>query len=148
MRYLLLLFALPVLIFASGCSCTNQIEREEFTSRDAREIFIEGHPESSFQENILNGEIIRGMNEDEVIASWGMPNVYLSSREKNEERFVYYIQDRGTSSVLVYMLDFDSDNILYDWDIDEKRLSSYTLVNFEKVPVYGGHDAAIGTGRK
>ncbi len=148
MRYLLLLFVLPLLIFASGCSCTNQIEREDFTSSDAREIFIEGHPESSFQENIRNGEIIRGMNEDEVIASWGMPNVYLSSRERDEECFVYYIQDRGANSVLVYMLDFDSDNILYDWDIDEKRLSSYTLVNFEKVPVYGGQDAAIGTGKK
>ncbi len=148
MRYLLLLFVLPLLIFASGCSCTNQIEREDFTSSDAREIFIEGHPESSFQENIRNGEIIRGMNEDEVIASWGMPSVYLSSRVRDEERFVYYIQVRGANSVLVYMLDFDSDNILYDWDIDEKRLSSYTLVNFEKVPVYGGQDAAIGTGKK
>ena len=148
MRYLPLLFALSLLILASGCSSTNQIEREDFVSSDAREIFIEGHPESAFQENIRNGEIIRGMNEDEVLASWGMPNVYLSSRVRDEERFVYYIQDRGANSVLVYMLDFDSDNILYNWDIDEKRLSSYTLVRFEKVPVYGGHDAAIDRGRK
>lgn len=148
MRYLPFLFAMALLIFASGCSCTNQIEREDFTSSDTREIFIEGHPESAFQENIRNGEIIRGMNEDEVIASWGMPNVYLSSREKNEERFVYYIQDRGTNSVLVYMLDFDTDNILYNWDIDEKRLSSYSLVGFEAVPVYQGSSSAISTGKK
>jgi hypothetical protein len=136
MRYLPLLFAMPLLIFLSGCSCTSQIEREDFTSSEAREIYIEGHPESTFQENIRNGEIVRGMNEDEVIASWGMPNVYLTSRVREEERFIYYIQDRDANSVLVYMLDFDADNILYDWDIDEKRLSSYSLVGFDGAPVY------------
>jgi len=81
MRYLLLLFVLPLLIFASGCSCTNQIEREDFTSSDAREIFIEGHPESSFQENIRNGEIIRGMNEDEVIAQTTSFTTGISTRK-------------------------------------------------------------------
>ena len=148
MRYLPLLFAMSLLIFVSGCSCTNQVEREDFTSSDAREIFIEGHPESAFQENIRNGEIIRGMNEDEVIASWGMPNVYLTSRVREEERFIYYIQDKETSSVLVYMLDFDSDNILYDWGIDEKRLSSYGLVNYEDYPISTGSSSATGSGKK
>ena len=114
MRYLPLLFAIPLLVFLSGCSCTSQVEREDFTSSTAREIYIEGHPESAFQENIRNGEIVRGMNEDEVIASWGMPNVYLTSRVREEERFIYYVQDGSTNSVLVYMLDFDADNILYD----------------------------------
>ena len=136
MRYLPLLFAMPLLVFLSGCSCTSQVEREEFTSSAAREIYIEGHPESAFQENIRNGEIVRGMNEDEVIASWGMPNVYLTSREREEERFIYYVQDRSTNSVLVYMLDFDADNILYDWDIDSKRLESYSLSGFEESRTY------------
>lgn len=148
MRYLPLLLAMPMLIFVSGCSCTTQVEREEFTSRDAREIFIEGHPESSFQENIRNGEIIRGMNADEVIASWGMPNVYLTSKASDEERFIYYIQDKGGSSVLVYMLDFDDGNILYDWNIDEKRLTSYSLVGFDEPVVYQGNTTKIDTNKK
>lgn len=148
MRYLPLLFAMSLLIFASGCSCTNQVEREDFTSSSSREIYIEGHPESTFQENILNGEIIRGMNEDEVIASWGMPNVYLVSRVKDEERFVYYIQDKGANSVLVYALDFDEDNILYNWNIDEKRFSSYSLVRYDDIQAYDGNAASLGTGKK
>ena len=134
MKYLPLLFALLLIAAVAGCSGTSRVEREEFTSSAAREIYIEGHPESAFQENIRNGEIIRGMNEDEVIASWGMPNVYLTSKVRDEERFIYYVQDREANSVLVYSLDFDGDNILYDWHIDEKRLSSYTLVGFEKSP--------------
>ncbi len=148
MRYLPLLFAVPLLIFVSGCSCTSQIEREDLTSIDAREIYIEGHPESAFQENIREGEIVRGMNEDEVIASWGMPSVYLTSRMKDEGRFIYYIQDREANSVLVYMLDFDADNILYDWDIDEKRLSSYSLVGYEQPPDYFGGEPAIDKSKK
>jgi len=148
MRYLPLLFAIPLLIFVSGCSCTSQVEREDFTSIEAREIFIDGHPESTFQENIRNGEIIRGMNEDEVIASWGMPSVYLTSSVRDEERFIYYIQDRDASSVLVYMLDFDGDNILYDWDINEKRLSSYSLVGYDPLPRYSGSEPKIGKDKK
>ena len=148
MRYLPLLFAMSLLVFVSGCSCNSQIEREDLTSSDAREIFIEGHPESAFQENIRNGEIIRGMNEDEVIASWGMPNVYLTSTKRNEERFIYYLQDKGTNSVLVYMLDFDGDNILHDWDIDEKRISSYSLVGYEEFHVYTSPGMEIGKVRK
>jgi hypothetical protein len=136
MRYVPLLFALSLLIFISGCSCSSQIEREDFTSSESREIFIDGHPESSFQENIRYGEIVRGMNEEEVIASWGMPNVYLTSRSKDEERFIYYIQDKETNSVLVYMLDFDADHILYDWDIDQKRLSSYSIVGIDQSDGY------------
>jgi hypothetical protein len=145
MRYLPLLFAIPLLILLSGCSGTSLIERENFTSASAREIYIEGHPESAFQENILNGEIIRGMNEEEVIASWGMPNVYLTSKKMDEERFIYYIQDRDVGSVLVYTLDFDADNILFDWDIDEKRLSSYSLVEYDYGvrPAYGSASEKI-----
>jgi hypothetical protein len=147
MKYMPLLFAVT-LIFVSGCSGTSQIEREDFTSSEAREIYIDGHPESIFQENIRRGEIVRGMNEEEVIASWGMPNVYLTSRVKDEERFIYYIQDRGANSVLVYMLDFDMDNILYDWDIDQKRLSSYSLVGYDQPPEYIRSGAVTGNARK
>ncbi len=148
MRYASLLFAMPLLIFISGCSCTSQVEREDFTSSEAREIFIDGHPESAFQENIREGEIVRGMNGDEVIASWGMPSVYLTSRLKDEERFIYYIQDREANSVLVYMLDFDEDNILYDWDIDEKRLSSYSLIGYDLPSEYYGGRPTTGKDKK
>jgi len=148
MRYLPLLFAIPALFLLPGCSCTSQIEKEEFTSNDAREIYIDGHPESTFQENIRNGEIIRGMNAEEVLASWGMPNVYLTSRTRNEERFIYYVQDDEANSVLVYMLDFDSDNILFDWDIDEKRLSSYSLVDYTRPIDYSGDNAVTGKVKK
>ncbi len=139
MRYLSLLFAVPLLFLVTGCSCTSQIEREEFTSRDAREVYVEGHPGSAYLENIRNGEIVRGMSLDEVLASWGMPNVYLASHKGGEERLIYYVQQKGLNSVLVYMLDFDSNNVLTDWDIDQKRLSSYSLVNYELAPERNGN---------
>ena len=148
MRYLPLLFAMPLLIFVSGCSCTSHIEREDFTSSEAREIYIEGHPESAFQENIRNGEIVRGMNGDEIIASWGMPNVYLTSSVNDEERFIYYIQYREASSVLVYMLDFDEDNILFGFVTGVVSLSSYSLVGYEHQPARSSSAAAIGMGKE
>jgi len=132
MRFLPLLFAVPLIFLVSGCSCTSQVEREDFTSSEVRELYAGEHPESAFQENIRNGEIVRGMNEDEVVASWGMPNVYLISREKDTQRFIYYIQDQDAASVLVYMLDFDADNILFDWNIDEKRFTSFSLVDYDR----------------
>jgi hypothetical protein len=126
MKILPLLLAIPIL-FMVGCCGTSMVEREEFTTVESRDKFILENPESNFIDNIRNGEIVRGMNENEVIASWGMPNVYLVSNQKPEDYWVYYIQDDNTNSVMVYTLTFDQEAMLMDWDIDMKRFASYSL---------------------
>ena len=116
------------IIFTVGCSCVSLVEREDFVDLCDRETYVEEHPESRFGENILCGEIVRGMEGNEVMASWGLPNVYLISKKNTEEFWVYYIHDEDTRSILIYTLTFDKENCLDDWDIDIKRFASGSYV--------------------
>ncbi|MFQ5957576.1 MAG: hypothetical protein ACE5KK_07375 [Candidatus Brocadiales bacterium] len=55
-----------LVIFVNGC-----VQTQEQVRRD----YIDKHPELSerIREAILNGEIIIGMAQEEVVASWGAP---------------------------------------------------------------------------
>lgn len=112
-----------------GCSCMTRVERENFVDSSFRDEYTKLNPESPFCQNIKNGEITRGMNVQEVIASWGLPNVYLVSTKKSEEYWIYYIRNELSSSVLIYTLVFLDDSKLSDWDIDMKRFIDNSYVH-------------------
>jgi len=130
MKLLPLLSLIPVLVI-TGCSGTSLVEREDLTSLEARSVYIDEHPGSGFIEYIRNGEIVRGMDSGEVIASWGMPNVYMLSMGREDEFWIYYVRDDEINAVLVYTLRFSPENTLAGWDIDMKRFSGYSLGFYE-----------------
>jgi hypothetical protein len=111
-----------------GCSGISQSERGDFTRPEAREKYLAGNPQCRYHEQIQNGEIMRGMDIYEVIASWGLPNVYIPSGDERKECWIYYVQQRDSKSVLIYTLRFDG-VLLYDWDIDQKRFDDYRIVS-------------------
>lgn len=127
MKLLSLMAVITALAVLEGCAGVSNVEREALTAVESREAYASEHPDSRYVEHIRNGEIVRGMIGHEVIASWGMPNVYLISRDGTEEFWIYYVQDPMQNSVMVYSLCFDPDNVLSDWEIDMKRFSDYTL---------------------
>jgi len=133
MRTMTKVIAALLLLFTVGCSCLSTVERAELTDIKSREHFISSNPGSIYCENIRNGEIIRGMNIYEVIASWGLPNVYLVSRKKPHENWIYYVEDQDTRSILIYTLTF-SDDLLDDWDIDMKRFVDQRVVYDFDIP--------------
>ncbi len=128
MKSLAIALAALVVFSDLGCSCVSRIERENFVDSSFRDEYTKLNPESPFCQNIRNGEITRGMNGQEVIASWGLPNVYLVSAMKAEEYWIYYIRNEASSSILVYTLIFAGDNMLSDWDIDMKRFIDNSFV--------------------
>jgi len=117
-----------------GCSGISTVERAELTNLESREHYISSHPNSAYCENIRNGEIVRGMDIYEVIASWGLPNVYLVSRKKPHENWIYYVQDLDSRSILIYTLTFN-DNLLEGWDIDMKRFVDQRVVYDSDMPL-------------
>jgi hypothetical protein len=127
MRVSVLLILAVLLCTCIGCSGIHQTEREDFTKPEAREKYLAANPASRHGDQIRNGEIMRGMDLYEVIASWGLPNVYLVSGEEAKEYWIYYVQQRESKSVLIYTLTF-SDDSLEGWNIDQKRLDDYRIV--------------------
>lgn len=127
MRYQALLLASLFAVTVFACSGVSMIERENLTSIETREKFIQENPEGKYIDCIRHGEITRGMSTSEVMASWGMPDIYLASRNEPIEHWIFYIEDEDSRSVLVYTLTFDTD-LLGNWDIDMKRFIEHRVV--------------------
>jgi len=120
MRMAMILCVCALLAASAGCSCISTVERADRTPRSCREDFVKLHPDCAYRESVLNGEIVRGMNAQEVLASWGLPNVYVVLRTSPTEQWIYYLKDRDSLTMLIYTLTF-ADDTLQVWDIDQKR---------------------------
>jgi hypothetical protein len=128
MRMVMILCACAVLGASLGCSCVSTVERVNRTPMESREEYVKSHPDCTFGESILNGEIVRGMCAPEVIASWGLPNVYAVEKSSPTEQWIYYLKDRDSLTMLIYTLTF-ADDTLQVWDIDQKRFVGQGIVS-------------------
>lgn len=122
MRRSPILFAACAMILA-GCSCKPATERADLVAVEAREDYVRAHPDGAFNDLILLGEITRGMSAYDVLAAWGMPNVYALSRKSPEEHWIYYVRDEVSLSLLIYTLTFEDDTLRL-WDVAQKRPAS------------------------
>jgi hypothetical protein len=127
------IIAALLVVCTIGCSGISTVEQANLTKLESREHFIAMNPNSLFCEYIRNGEIVRGMNIYEVIASWGLPNVYLVSRRDPSENWIYYVEDPDSRSILIYTLTFRED-LLDTWDIDMERFVDQRIVYDPDMP--------------
>jgi hypothetical protein len=128
MKMAMIICTCVMLAASIGCSCVSTVERVNRTPVAAREDYVKLHPECVFSETIVNGEIVRGMSSHEVLASWGLPNVYIVVRTSPTEQWIYYLKDRDSLTMLIYTLTF-ADDTLQIWDIDQKRFVGQGIVS-------------------
>ncbi len=128
MKRLPIFFAVMLLVW-SGCSCKSATERASLVASDSRDDYVDLHPDCRFGDLIREGEIARGMKVEEVIAAWGMPNVYAVSKKSPAEHWIYYIRDREALLMLIYTLTFEDDTLRV-WDIDQKRFTSQGIATY------------------
>jgi hypothetical protein len=128
MKWILILCVCGVLAASFGCSCVSTVERANRTPVACREDYVKLHPECDHGESIVNGEIVRGMNSHEVLASWGLPSVYVVTRKSPTEQWIYYLKDRDSLTMLIYTLTF-ADDTLQVWDVDQKRFVGQGMVS-------------------
>ncbi len=122
-----------IILIAAGCSSISNVERADLTDNSTRQEYVNDHPEGLHNKNIVDGEITVGMNVYEVIASWGLPNVYMISSSNDKEFWVYYIAEESINGITVYTLSFE-DQMLEGWDIDIKRFSGESMGLRQGVP--------------
>ncbi len=120
MKMAMILCVCVALVASIGCSCVSTVERVNRTPVASREDYVKLNPDCDHGESIVNGEIVRGMNSREVLASWGLPNVYIVTRTSPAEQWIYYLKDRDSLTMLIYTLTF-ADDTLQVWDVDQKR---------------------------
>jgi hypothetical protein len=105
------------LVGAFACSQTPRMSQEDETEyiRMLRSEFFETHPDGQYNEYIARGEVVRGMDFLEVLASWGNPG----KRERPSptvEYWLYEEKDESSKDWVRYKFVF-RDNVLNDWEL-------------------------------
>ncbi|MCK5406269.1 MAG: hypothetical protein KAJ37_02390 [Candidatus Krumholzibacteria bacterium] len=111
--------ALPVLPLLLIVACTQTPRMDDTKETDyirmLREEFFKTHPDGQYNENIARGEVVKGMDFLEVLASWGNPN----KREKptdNVEYWIYLEVDEDSMDWVQYKFEFRK-SVLSGWDL-------------------------------
>jgi hypothetical protein len=78
--------------------------------------YIRTYPDGQYNGHIVKGEVVKGMNLMEVLASWGLPNTRKSSESGAYEYWTYYSVDQESGDVRRYKLIF-KEQIVVDWQV-------------------------------
>jgi hypothetical protein len=125
---------LPLLLVLSiiACSQAPRMSQENETDyvRMLREEFFKSHPDGLYNEHIAKGEVVRGMDFLEVLASWGNPG----SREiptVNVEYWMYVDEDEDSTDKVEYKFIFRK-NQLDDWELTRFVATGRPVIAGEK----------------
>ncbi len=147
MKRLGLVVALLALVGAAGCSGVSTVERANLTNPTDRAGYARSHTGDIHALFVQDGEIAKGMSPDEVIASWGMPNVYALSRTEPAENWIYYVKAQNSAVLVIYTLTFRADT-LAAWNIEQKRSIGQTVVSTFEPPPGSGPRSEMGTEKR
>lgn len=111
---LLLVFAVVV---AVSCSQLPRSTKSPEEMASLRSEYLQNHPDGKYNQHILEGRVVKGMNTLEVLASWGLPNLRRGWKHDNSEYWTYYAKDEHTKQLLSYELVFE-EMILSRWVVN------------------------------
>lgn len=118
-----LMGCIPLLVLVSvisvSCSRLPQSVRSNEELASIRAEYLQNHPDGKYNDHILEGRVVKGMNSLEVLASWGVPNVRRGWEHDKTEYWTYYAKDEHTEQLLSYELIFD-DKVLSRWVIGDQ----------------------------
>ena len=114
MRCILLLVL--VVTVAVSCSRLPRSTRSNDEMASIRAEYLQNNPDGKYNGHITEGRVVKGMNNVEVLASWGVPNVRRGWEHDKTEYWTYYAKDEHTQQLVSYDLVFD-DRVLHRWVI-------------------------------
>jgi hypothetical protein len=98
----------------SGCATAPPSRTVTPAIRELRDDYFRTFPQGPNNDHIRRGEIVRGMNLFEVLASWGIPDARVVSPEGNREHWIYVLLDDLSMDWICYEYEFLG-NSLADW---------------------------------
>lgn len=131
-----IIMILAVFIAAlAGCSYTPRTLNESASVLEIRSDYLASNPGGEFNDFIRKGEVTRGMNYTEVLASWGAPDARIRTNDnKGElEAWSYTALDDINGDWIQFTFQFEK-KVLADWDVHRHvtmngRLSNWSVVN-------------------
>ena len=145
-RSLLLVLAVGV---TASCTYVPKMRNESLQTENLRTQYLQNHPKGAHNAQIVRGEITKGMDLMEVLASWGVPEKRTAEDSLRKEAWLYTMRDPYSPDFTVYELLF-VDRVLTGWTFD-RNTSGSGVRNTEpsqtlEVPT-PGPDGSFSTGR-
>jgi hypothetical protein len=113
---------------------------------DLRAEYLAMNPDSPYRDNVVRGEIVKGMDAFGVLASWGSPE--RRAREENAaERWVYVDADQDSGDSIEYALQF-RDGTLNGWKTLRRSAGGPAMRSSENAATSAPPTEAITTGKK
>lgn len=115
---LMVIFPVLLLLAAVFVSCSHHPQTLDGSESilKGRQDYVSAHPDGSYNHHILNGEVVKGMNLMEVLASWGLPNSRRHSETGSQEFWYFVSKDKEAGMIRRYELVFH-DQLLNDWNV-------------------------------
>jgi len=111
-----ILLAVVALTLVAACTHVPRMEADP-EQTGIREQYLQANPDGVYNDHIIKGEVVPGMNVVEVLASWGPPAHRERVDDVNREAWTYLIRDDYASDYVVYRLAFE-ERVLSSWTID------------------------------
>ena len=118
----ILLVGLAIAMTAS-CAHVPRMSIEDQETTNLRATYLRDHPNGPHNDRIIKGEVARGMDVTEVLASWGVPERRIGKRSNKEEYWIYTARDEYSQNYVVYELVF-VDRTLSRWIFDRGNTGS------------------------
>ena len=112
-----------VLALTASCSSLPKSDHLDDGEVGMRAEYLESHPDGEYNAHISEGRVVKGMGAEEVLASWGLPNLRRSWKHDKAEYWTYYAKDEHTGQVVGYELIFDK-QLLTRWVVDTNATTS------------------------
>ncbi len=137
---------LLLLIFLFGsCAHNPKTFKETESIMQGRQDYVQLHPDGMYNEHILKGEVVKGMNLMEVLASWGLPNARRRSEGGSREYWTYYTQEEQSGDIREYELVFKEQSLVR-WKITLSVAEGGYHPEKQKYPIELGDKGKIKSG--
>ncbi|UCG51264.1 MAG: hypothetical protein JSW58_13870 [Candidatus Latescibacterota bacterium] len=105
------------MMVAVSCSQLPRSTKSPEEMANLRSEYLQNHPDGTYNQHIMEGRVVKGMNTLEVLASWGLPNLRRSWKHDNSEYWTYYAKDEHTQRLVSYELVFE-ERVLHRWVVN------------------------------
>jgi hypothetical protein len=125
----IILMAVALTVMAS-CAYAPRVAEENDDILSIRDDYIRTHPDGSYNEFILRGEVVKGMKYLEVLASWGYPEARLRVPERKLEYWRYLARDEASRDWLQYTFIFEKDELI-EWEMTRHVSKGRAMADIE-----------------
>jgi len=106
------------LLVAAGCAHSPRVIDESPSMLTIRADYLQSNPDGPYNEHIHSGEVVKGMNYIEVLASWGVPDArYRTEPGEIEVEYWHYLSlDEISHDWTQHTFVFEKKKLV-EWDV-------------------------------